>query len=160
MPMPNTKFGVNYRVVAANRRARFDYSILDEIECGLALAGSEVKSLRAGQASIVESYASVEDGELWLINSSIAPYSKSGAFNHEDKRKRKLLVRRRELSKLWSASKREGLTLVPLVLYFNHKGMAKLKVAIAKGKRRADKRDVERKRDWQRQKARLLRQHG
>ena len=158
--MPSTNPSVNYRVVAANRRARFDYSILDEIECGLALAGSEVKSLRSGQASIVESYASVEDGELWLINSSIAPYSKSGAFNHDDKRKRKLLVRRRELSKLWSASRREGLTLVPLVLYFNHKGMAKLKVAIAKGKRRADKRDVERKRDWQRQKARLLRHHG
>ena len=158
--MPNTNTGVNYRVVAENRRARFDYSILDEIECGLALAGSEVKSLREGQASIVESYASVEDGELWLINSSIAPYAKSSAFNHDDRRKRKLLVRRRELSRLWSASKREGLTLVPLVLYFNHKGMAKLKVAIAKGRRRADKRDIERKRDWQRQKARLLRQHS
>ena len=158
--MPKTKTGTNYRVVAENRRARFDYSILDEIECGLALAGSEVKSLREGQASIVESYASVEDGELWLVNSSIAPYSKSSAFNHDDKRKRKLLVRRRELSKLWSASKREGLTLVPLALYFNHKGMAKLKVAIGKGRRRADKRDVERKRDWQRHKARLLRQHS
>ena len=150
----------NYRVIAENRRARYDYSILDEIECGMVLAGSEVKSLRGGQASIVESYASAEDGELWLINSSIAPYGKSGNFNHDDRRRRKLLVRRRELAKLWSAANREGLTLIPLVLYFNHKGLAKLKLAIAKGKRRTDKRAVERKRDWQRQKARLLRSHS
>ncbi len=149
--------GKNRRVVAENRRARFDYSILDEVECGMVLEGSEVKSLRGGQASIVESYASVEDGELWLVNSSIAPYGKSGTFNHDDRRRRKLLVRRRELAKLHSAADREGLTLVPLVLYFDRKGLAKLKLAVAKGKRRGDKREVERKRDWQRQKARLLR---
>lgn len=147
----------NYWIIAENRRARFDYSLQDEIECGIILVGSEVKSLRNGQASIVESYASVEDGELWLINSSIAPYNKSSAFNHEDRRKRKLLVRHRQLAKLWSATNREGLTLVPLVLYFNHNGLAKIKIAVAKGKKHTDKRATERKRDWQRQKARLLR---
>lgn len=150
----------NYRVVAENRRARYDYTIISELECGMVLVGSEVQSLRNGQVSIVESYAAVEGGELWLINSSITPYAKSGNFNHEDRRHRKLLVRRRELSKLWSASNREGLTLVPLVLYFNHKGLAKLKLAVAKGKKRVDKRATERNRDWQRQKERLLRHHG
>lgn len=152
-----SKSNRNYRVIADNRRARYDYTLISEIECGLVLAGSEVQSLRLGQASIVESYASVEEGELWLINASITPYEKSGNFNHEDRRRRKLLVRQRELSKLWSASNREGLTLVPLVLYFNHKGLAKLKLAVAKGKKRVDKRATERKRDWQRQKERLLR---
>lgn len=152
-----SKSNRNYRVIADNRRARYDYTLISEIECGLVLAGSEVQSLRLGQASIVESYASVEEGELWLINASITPYEKSRNFNHEDRRRRKLLVRQRELSKLWSASNREGLTLVPLVLYFNHKGLAKLKLAVAKGKKRVDKRATERKRDWQRQKERLLR---
>lgn len=147
----------NYRVIAENRRARYDYSIIDEIECGMVLVGSEVKSLRNGQASIVESYASVEDGELWLINSSIAPYAKTGVFNHEDRRKRKLLVRQREMAKLWSSSNRQGLTLIPLVVYFNHKGLAKIKIAIGRGKKYADKRATERRRDWQRHKARLLR---
>ncbi len=148
----------NYRIVAVNRKARFSYSIDEEIECGIMLVGSEVKSLRSGQASIIESYASVEDGELWLINSSIAPYAKSSAFNHADRRKRKLLVRQRQLARLWSAASRDGMTLVPLSLYFNHKGKAKLKLGIAKGKKTTDKRQHEKKRDWQRQKARLLRQ--
>ena len=121
------------------------------------LEGSEVKSLRTGQANIAESYASVEDGELWLINGYIAPYENASAFGHDARRRRKLLVHRRELSKLWSASRREGMTLVPLVLYFNHKGRAKLKIAVAKGKRLVDKRETERRRDWSREKARLLR---
>lgn len=155
--MSTTESDKNYRIIAANRRARYNYSILDELECGIILVGSEVKSLRKGQASIAESYASVEDGELWLINSSIVPYDNAGSFNHEDRRKRKLLVRSRELAKLWNASTREGLTLVPLVLYFNHKGLVKLKLAIAKGKKNTDKRETERRRDWQRQKERLLR---
>ncbi|MCY3880080.1 MAG: SsrA-binding protein SmpB [Rhodobacteraceae bacterium] len=150
----------NFRVVAENRRARFDFMIMDEIECGMVLVGSEVKSLRAGQASIVESYAAVEDGELWLINGSISPYSKSSAFNHDDRRKRKLLVRQRELAKLWSATKREGFTLVPMRLFFNHKGIAKLKIGIARGRKRVDKRQLQRRRDWQREQARLLRERG
>ena len=147
-------------MLASNRRARYDFEIQDEVECGIALLGSEVKSLRTGKATIAESYAAVEDGELWLINSSIAPYSNTGAFKHDERRKRKLLVRRRELAKLWSASKREGLTLVPMVMYFNHAGRVKIKLAVAKGKKRFDKRQVERRRDWAREKARLLRQRG
>ncbi|WP_273523243.1 SsrA-binding protein SmpB [Rhodosalinus sediminis] len=150
----------NYKVVAENRRARFDYAIQDEIECGIALQGSEVKSLRAGGANIAESYAAVENGELWLVNSYIAPYEQAKTWGHEERRRRKLLVHRRELARLWNETQRKGLTLVPLVLYFNHKGIAKLKIAIAKGKKKADKRETEAKRDWQRQKQRLLKDHG
>jgi SsrA-binding protein len=150
----------NYKVVAENRRARFDYAIQDEIECGIALQGSEVKSLRAGGANIAESYAAVDNGELWLVNSYIAPYEQARTWGHEERRRRKLLVHRRELARLWNETQRKGLTLVPLVLYFNHKGIAKLKIAIAKGKKKADKRETEAKRDWQRQKQRLLKDHG
>ena len=158
--MSKTNANPNYKVIAANRRARHDFAVQDEYECGVVLEGSEVKSLRTGQANIAESYASVEDGELWLINGYIAPYDNAGRFGHDTRRRRKLLVRQRELSKLWSASKREGMTLVPLVLYFNHRGKVKLKIAVAKGKRLVDKRDTERRRDWAREKARLLRQRG
>lgn len=150
----------NYRVVAENRRARFDYSIEEDLECGIILEGSEVKSLREGQANIAESYASVENGELWLINSYIAPYKQAKTFGHEPRRHRKLLVSRKELSRLWSATARKGMTLVPLVLYFNHKGLAKLKIGIAKGKKVADKRATEAKRDWNRQKQRLLKERN
>lgn len=150
----------NYKVVAENRRARHDYAIEEDLECGIILEGSEVKSLREGKANIAESYASVEEGELWLINAYIAPYSQAKTFGHEPRRKRKLLVNRRELSRLWSESARKGMTLVPLVLYFNHRGIAKLKIGIAKGKKGADKRATEAKRDWNRQKQRLLKQHG
>ena len=147
----------NFKLVGRNRRARYDYSIEDEIECGIMLAGSEVKSLRSGEANIAESYASVEDAELWLVNCYIAPYDKVGAFKHEERRRRKLLVSKRELAKLWSATRRQGMTLVPLALYFNHKGIVKLKIGLAKGKRLPDKRRDEKKRDWERDKARLLR---
>jgi SsrA-binding protein len=150
----------NYKVVAENRRARFDYTIESDLECGIQLMGSEVKSLRAGQANIAESYASVEGGELWLINGHIAPYDPGRTFGHEDRRKRKLLVSRKELARLWNATQRQGMTLVPLVLYFNHRGIAKLKIGVAKGKKLADKRETAAKRDWQRQKARLLKEHG
>jgi SsrA-binding protein len=150
----------NYKVIAENRRARYDYAIEDDLECGIVLEGSEVKSLREGGANVAESYATVEDGELWLVNSYVAPYAQAKTFGHEEKRRRKLLVSRRELSKLWSATAREGYTLVPLVLYFNHRGMAKLKIGIGKGKKTADKRETSAKRDWQRQKARLLKDHG
>lgn len=150
----------NYKVIAENRRARFDYAIEEDLECGIVLEGSEVKSLRAGGANIAESYAAVEDGELWLINSYIAPYEQAKAFKHDERRRRKLLVSRKELSNLWAATQRKGMTLVPLVLYFNHKGRAKLKIGIAKGKKIHDKRETQAKRDWSRQKQRLLKDHG
>ncbi|PWE32394.1 SsrA-binding protein [Maritimibacter sp. 55A14] len=158
--MAKPKDNPNYKVIAENRRARHDYAIEEDLECGIMLEGSEVKSLRLGQANIAESYASVEDGELWLINAYIAPYAQAKTFGHEERRKRKLLVGKRELSKLWNESARKGMTLVPLVLYFNHRGIAKIKIGIAKGKKTVDKRETEKKRDWQRQKARLLRQGG
>ncbi len=148
----------NYKVIAENRRARFDYFIESDLEVGIVLSGSEVKSLRTGQSNIADSYASVEDGELWLINSYIAPYTQAGVFGHEERRRRKLLVSKKELSRLWQAVGREGMTLVPLVMYFNHKGRVKLKIGIAKGKKVADKRATEAKRDWNRQKERLLKQ--
>lgn len=148
----------NYKVIAENRRARFDYFIESDLEVGIVLTGSEVKSLRTGQSNIADSYASVEGGELWLINGYIAPYRQAGIFGHEERRRRKLLVSKRELSRLWNATGREGMTLVPLVMYFNHKGRVKLKIGIAKGKKAADKRETEAKRDWNRQKQRLLKQ--
>jgi SsrA-binding protein len=148
----------NYKVVAENRRARYDYAIEDDIEVGIILTGSEVKSLRQGQSNIADSYASVDNGELWLTNAYIAPYNRA-MFPHEERRKRKLLVKRKELARLWNATKREGMTIVPLVMYFNDRGLVKLKIATGKGKKNHDKRETEAKRDWGRQKARLLR-HG
>lgn len=147
----------NYKVIAENRRARYDYAIEDDLECGVVLMGSEVKSLRVGKSNIAESYAYVEDGELWLINSYIAPYEPARQWGHEERRRRKLLVSKRELSKLHQAQSRAGMTLVPLVLYFNHKGIVKLKIGVAKGKKNHDKRATEAARDWGRQKQRLLR---
>ena len=149
----------NYKVIAENRRARYDYAIEDDIECGIVLMGSEVKSLRVGQSNIAESYAEVDEAELWLVNSYIAPYEAARTWGHFEKRRRKLLVSKRELSKLWQATQRQGMTLVPLVMYFNHRGKVKLKLGIAKGKKTQDKRASDAKRDWNRQKQRLLR-HG
>lgn len=159
-PMAKVKEDGNYKVIAENRRARYDYAIEEDLECGIILEGSEVKSMRKGGANIAESYASVEDGELWLVNSYIAPYKQAKTFGHEEKRRRKLLVSRRELARLWSDTQRKGMTLVPLVLYFNHRGIAKMKIGIAKGKKNVDKRATEAKRDWARQKQRLLKDHG
>lgn len=158
--MAKPKQNPNYKVIAENRRARYDYAIEEDLECGVMLEGSEVKSLRMGGTSIADSYASVEGGELWLINGYIAPYIQAKSFGHDERRKRKLLVSKRELAKLWSATQREGMTLVPLVMYFNDRGKAKIKIGIAKGKKTQDKRATEAKRDWQRQKARLLRDRG
>jgi len=158
--MAKPKTDPNYKVIAENRRARYDYAIEDDLECGIILQGSEVKSLRENGANIAESYASVENGELWLINGYIPPYEQAKTWGHEERRCRKLLVSRRELARLWSDTQRKGYTLVPLVLYFNHKGVAKLKIGIAKGKKTEDKRATEAKRDWQRQKQRLLKHHG
>ena len=147
---------------AENRRARYDYFIEDTIETGIALQGSEVKALREGSANITESYAAVEDGELWLINSYIPPFShaKSTANSHEERRRRKLLAKKREIARMWQSTGRQGMTLVPLKLYFNDKGRAKLLIGLAKGKRAPDKRATEAKRDWQRDKARLMRERG
>ncbi len=150
----------NYKVIAENRRARYDFAIEEDIECGVVLMGSEVKSLRTGQSNIAESYASVEDGELWLTNAHIARYEPAKQWGHEERRRRKLLVKRKQLARLWSATQREGMTIVPLVMYFNDKGRVKLKIAIAKGKKIHDKRATEATRDWDRQKRRLLKEHG
>lgn len=153
------KHDPNSKLIAENRRARFDYYIEDELEAGIVLTGSEVKSLRTGQSNIAESYASVEDSELWLINGYIATLLQAGKFDtHEERRRRKLLVSKRELSRLWQAIGREGMTLVPLRLYFNDRGRVKIALGIAKGKKAADKRETEAKRDWDRQKQRLLKQ--
>lgn len=148
------------KIVAENRRARHEYFIEDDLEAGIMLEGSEVKSLRSGKANIAESYAAVEQGELWLINGYIPAYAQAKSFGHEERRRRKLLVSKRELAKLWQGTAREGMTLVPLKLYFNEKGRAKLQLGVAKGKKLADKRATEAKRDWQRQKARLMRERG
>jgi SsrA-binding protein len=150
----------NYKVVAENRRARYDYAIEDDLEVGIILMGSEVKSLRTGQSNIAESYASVENGELWLTNAYIARYEPAKTWGHEERRRRKLLVRNKELSRLWNATQREGMTIVPLVMYFNDRGLVKLKIATAKGKKNHDKRETEAKRDWNRQKQRLLKDHS
>jgi SsrA-binding protein len=149
------------KIVAENRKARHEYFITDSWEAGLMLAGTEVKSLRKGQANITESYASFEDGGLWLINSYIPEYSQAGRFfQHEPRRKRKLLMHRSELAKMAIAVERKGMTLVPLELYFNDKGRAKLKIGLAEGKKLHDKRETEKKRDWDREKARLMREKG
>ncbi|NUB46021.1 SsrA-binding protein SmpB [Fertoebacter nigrum] len=150
----------NSKLIAENRRARFDYHIEDDIEAGIMLFGSEVKSLRIGGSNIAESYASVEGGELWLINGYVAPYTRAKTFPHEERRRRKLLVSRKELSRLWNATAREGMTIVPLKMYFNDRGIVKIKLGIAKGKNKADKRETEAKRDWNREKGRLLKQNA
>jgi len=145
------------KVVADNRKARFSYFIEDTLEAGLMLYGSEVKSLRNGRSTIAESYAYAKDGELFLVNSYIPEYTQASRFNHEPRRQRKLLVHKREAGKLAAAIQREGMTLVPLRLYFNPKGIAKIELGIAKGKKLHDKRETEKNRDWQRDKARLMR---
>ena len=148
------------KVVAENRKARFNYAIEDTVEAGIALTGTEVKSIRNGKTSIAESYATSRDGELWLLNSNISEYKQAGRFNHAPKRARKLLLHKRQISKLIGAVEREGMTLVPLKLYFNDKGRAKVELALAKGKKLHDKRETEKKRDWAREKGRLLRAKG
>ncbi|MGG6895919.1 MULTISPECIES: SsrA-binding protein SmpB [Rhizobium] len=148
------------KIVAENRKARFNYEIIDTYEAGLVLKGTEVKSLREGKANIAESYASDEDGEIWLINSYLPEYLQANRFNHEPRRRRKLLLSGREIGRLRSAINREGMTLVPLKIYFNDNGRAKLELALAKGKKLHDKRETEKERDWNRQKSRLLKDNG
>ena len=149
------------KIAADNRRARYNYELGDRFEAGLMLAGTEVKSLRTGKATIAESYASVErSGEIYLINATIPEYLQANRFNHEPKRRRKLLLHAREIAKIAQAVEREGMTIVPLKLYFNEKGRAKLEIALAKGKKLHDKRETEKKRDWDREKGRLLKAGG
>jgi SsrA-binding protein len=148
------------KIVAENRKARFSYAIEDTLEAGLMLYGSEVKSLRGGRSTIAESYAYAKDGELFLVNAYIPEYTQASRFNHEPRRQRKLLVHKREADRLAAAIQREGMTLVPLRLYFNPRGVAKIELGIARGKKLHDKRETEKKRDWQRDKARLMRQKG
>ena len=148
------------KTVAENRRARFDYFIEETLEAGIALSGTEVKSLRAGEGSIAEAYAEVRGSEAWLVNANLPEFSHGNRFNHEPKRPRKLLLHAREIEKLLGAVERKGMTLVPLSVYFNSKGRAKVELALAKGKQTHDKRQTIKERDWQRDKARLLRDRG
>jgi SsrA-binding protein len=150
----------NSRVVAQNRRARFNYQLEETFEVGIALTGSEVKSLRAGKATIAESYADARGGEIWLVNATIPEYVQAGRFNHAPKRLRKLLLHRRQINKLIGAVERQGMTLVPLRLYFNERGRAKVELALARGKKLHDKRETEKKRSWERERGRLLRAKG
>ncbi|MCB2113817.1 MAG: SsrA-binding protein SmpB [Parvularculaceae bacterium] len=148
------------RLVADNKRARYDYHIEDTLEAGIVLTGTEVKALREGKATIRESYASPEGGAIWLINANIPEYSRGNRENHEPKRPRKLLLHAREVAKLTQAVERKGYTIAPLKLYFNDRGIAKLEIGLAIGKKAPDKRATEKKRDWQREKQRLLRDRG
>ena len=148
------------KVVAENRKARFNYEIIDTYEAGLVLMGTEVKSLREGKANIAESYASDEDGEIWLINSYLPEYLQANRFNHEPRRRRKLLLSGREINRLRAGINREGMTLIPMKIYFNDQGRAKLLLAVGRGKKLHDKRETEKQRDWSREKGRLLKERG
>ncbi|MCE2830445.1 MAG: SsrA-binding protein SmpB [Sphingomonadales bacterium] len=161
MARPKPEAFNKVKTVAENRRARHDYHIEDKYEAGIALTGTEVKSLRFGEGSIAESYAEVKDGmEIWLINANIPEFSHGNRFNHEPKRPRKLLLNAREISKLHGAVARQGMTLVPLSIYFNARGRAKVELALAKGKKAPDKRATEKERDWKREQGRLMRERG
>ena len=148
------------KTVAENRRARFDYHIEDVFEAGIMLTGTEVKSLRFGEGTIAESYAEIRGGEAWLVNSNVPEFSHGNRYNHEPRRPRKLLLHERELSRLQGAVERKGMTLVPLSVYFNSRGRAKVELALAKGKNAADKRQTVKDRDWKREQARIMREHG
>ena len=148
------------KTVADNRRVRFDYFVEDTFEAGLALTGTEVKALRAGEASIKESYAEVRDGQVWLVNANIPEYSHGNRLNHEPRRPRKLLLHEREIARLLGATERKGMTLVPLSIYFNRQGRAKVELALAKGRQAQDKREYVKDREWQRDKARIMRERG
>ena len=156
-PKPERRF----KVVSENRKARFNYEIGDTYEAGIALTGSEVKSLRNGKATIAESYADPKGGELWLVNANIPEYLQAGPFNnHAPKRPRRLLLHRREIDRLSGAVEREGMTIVPLKLYFDERGRAKIEIALARGKKLHDKRETLKKRSWERERGRLMRVKG
>jgi len=148
------------KVVAENRKARFNYAIEDTVEAGVVLTGTEVKSARNGKSTIAESYADSKGGEIWLVNANIPEYLQANRFNHEPRRPRKLLLHKRQINRLIGAIEREGMTLIPLKMYFNAQGRLKLELALAKGKKLHDKRETEKQRDWSREKGRLLRARG
>jgi len=150
----------SHRTIAQNKRARYDYFIDETIEAGIILAGTEVKTLRLGQASLSESWAGPRDGALWLNNCYIPEYRNSAHFNHEPRRPRKLLLHKREMNNLMGLAARKGVTIVPMSIYFNDRGIAKVLLGLARGKRKVDKRQTTKDRDWQRQKARVLRDRG
>ena len=149
-----------FKTVAENRKARFNYELGEHFEAGIVLTGSEVKSLRAGKAAIAESYADARNGEIWLVNSNIPEYRQAHHFNHAPKRPRKLLLHQRQINRLAGAVEREGMTIVPLKLYFNGKGRAKVEIALARGKKLHDKRETLKRRSWERERGRLMRQKG
>ena len=155
-PQPQSKS----KVIAENRRARFDYFLEENVEAGIQLLGTEIKALRDGRANIAESYAAVEGREIVLINADIPPYKQANRFNHEPRRPRKLLLHRKQIDRLIGAVQRDGQTIIPLKLYLNDAGKAKLEIALAKGKKLHDKREASAERDWQRDKARLMRDKG
>ncbi|WP_366523822.1 SsrA-binding protein SmpB [uncultured Algimonas sp.] len=152
--------GENGALIAENRRARFDYAVEETMEAGVQLQGTEVKSLRAGKANIAESYVDVDGNEAWLINANIPIYEPAAQFNHSPTRNRKLLLKRKQINQLIGETQRKGRTIVPLRIYFNKDGRVKLMIGVATGKQAHDKRDVKKKRDWQRDKARILRERG
>ena len=145
-----------YKLAAENKRARFDYTIIETFEAGLVLKGSEIKSLRAGRASIAESHAAEKLGEIYLFNATIQEYSAASLFTHEPKRPRKLLLKKKQINKIIGSITRKGMTVVPLHIFFNHRGFAKISIGLAKGKKQADKRQTEKERDWKRDKERIL----
>jgi SsrA-binding protein len=149
-----------FKIIAENRKARFNYEIGEVVEAGIALTGTEVKSLRQGKATIAESYADARGGEIWLVNSNIPEYLQASRFNHAPKRPRKLLLHRRQIDKLAAAVDREGMTIVPLKIFFNAKGRAKIEIALGRGKKLHDKRETEKKRSWERERGRLMRIKG
>ncbi len=160
MARPKGETGVKTKTLAENRRARYEYYIEEVVEAGIALAGTEVKALRTGQASIAEAYAELKDGQMWLVNMNIPEFSHGNRFNHEPKRPRRLLLHEREIGKMGGAVARQGMTLIPLSIYFNPQGRAKVELAIAKGKQLHDKRETEKARDWKRDAARIMRERG
>jgi SsrA-binding protein len=149
-----------FKIIAENRKARFNYEVGEVVEAGIALTGTEVKSLRLGKATIAESYADPKNGEIWLVNANIPEYLQASRFNHAPKRPRKLLLHRRQIDKLAAAVEREGMTIVPLKMFFNAKGRAKIEIALGRGKKLHDKRETEKKRSWDREKGRLMRLKG
>jgi SsrA-binding protein len=158
-PMRST-VGLKVKTVAENRRARYEYAIDETLEAGIALVGTEVKALRSGEGSIAESYAEVKDGQMWLVNANIPEYRQGNRFNHEPKRPRKLLLKAREIGRLQGAVARQGMTLVPLAVYFNDRGRAKVELALGKGRKLHDKREHEKEKDWKREQARVMRERG
>ncbi len=154
--MSKDKINENYKIIAQNKRARFDYEIIEMLEVGIILTGTELKSLRQGKGSIAESHAGEMEGGLWLFNAHILEYTHAKHFNHDPKRPRQLLLHKKQLNRFLGAIRKKGLTIVPVVMYFNHKGRVKLQIALGRGKKNVDKRESIKERDWQRDKSRLL----